>query len=398
MTARESELVFPNVGISQIGVAIPEHYIEVTEIAKLRGIDPEFPTKGLGLLEARIPYETSIEDLIVKAVQQIDYQDVKRFYVGTESDSDMSKPLAVTALNKKLGLTIVPVQSKFACVAGLIALLQASEYSIAHGKPAIAIAADRSIYHEEDSQAEITAGCAAVATRIEMNPELLALDYLHYGQYAEDIDDFRVPWHTAPFPLVDGPLTKPAFIKCLKWAVNDWEKSNPGLGVDIFDYFILHVPFVKMVEWYMAMFYKKFGEEKNLTHFSIEECVRNPERWNEYKKIIDEIRETPEFKEFFAKKVKPGLKYNPYIGNCYTASIFICLIAVLEQIQKGQEIGMAGYGSGAGSIVVRGKVLKSGFKSNLQEQIEQKRKKLTIEQYKEWRERTLKGIRATPQP
>ena len=322
---RESESVLPNVGISQIGVAIPEHYIKVAEIAKLRGLDPNFATKGLGLLEARIPYETSIEDLIVKAVQQIDYQDVKRFYVGTESDSDMSKPLAVTALNKKLGLTVVPVQSKFACLEGVQTLLLACEYSVAHeGKPAIAIAADRSIYHEADPEAEITSGCAAVAMRVEMNPELLALDYQHIGQYAEDIDDFRIPWRTAPFPEVDGPLTKPAFLKCIKWAVADWKKENPGFGpiLDKLDYFVLHVPFAKIVEWHMAMFWhhEKFGEEERLT---IEDCLENPELWDEYKKTIDETRKMPEFREFFAQKVSPGLRYNSYTGNCYTASIFI---------------------------------------------------------------------------
>ena len=122
----------PNVGITEIGVVIPEHYIKVAEIAKLRRLDPGFATTGLGLWEARIPYATSVEDLIAQAVQEIDYKDVKRFYVGTESDPDMSKPLAVTALNRKLGLTVVPVQSKFACLEGAQALLSACEYSVSH--------------------------------------------------------------------------------------------------------------------------------------------------------------------------------------------------------------------------------------------------------------------------
>ncbi|KPJ71172.1 hypothetical protein AMJ50_03025 [Parcubacteria bacterium DG_74_3] len=390
-------MIEPNVGITEMGVVIPEHYIKVAEIAKLRGLDPGFATKGLGLLEARIPYATSLENLIAQAVQEIDYKDVKRFYVGTESDPDMSKPLAVTALNKKLGLTVVPVQSKFACLEGVQALLLACEYSVSHGgKPAIAIAGDRSIYDKTDPQAEITGGCAAIAMRVELNPEILALDYQHIGQYAEDIDDFRIPLWMAPFPAVDGPLTKPAFLKCIKWAVMDWKKANPGFALlDRLDYFIVHVPFSKMVEWHMAMFWRheKYGEEKHLT---IEECAENPALWDDYKKTIDETRKIPEFQEFFTKKVKPGLRYNPHIGNCYTGSIFISLIAVLEKIKKNQELGMAAYGSGAGSLVVMGRAMKSGFQSNLKEQIDQKREELTLEQYEEWRERTLKEIRATP--
>lgn len=374
------------VGISQIGVAIPRHKIRVEKIAKERNIPPEFATKGLGVLEARIPFDTSIEELIAEAVQQINYRDVKRFYLATESDPDMSKPLAIKAINRKLGLQVVPFQGKFACLEGVKALIEACEYSAAHGgKPAIAIAADRSIYRETDPRAEVTAGCAAVAIRVEMNPKWLALDYRHIGQYAEDIDDLKIPVETAPFPEVNGQLTKPAFLKCLKWALQDWKRENPKFGsiIDRIDYFVVHVPFTKMVEWHMAVFWRheKYGEEKHLT---IEDCVKNPDLFDDYKKTIDETRKLPEFQRFFAQKVKPGLRYNPYIGNSLTASIFVSLIAVLEQIQKGQELGMSGYGSGAGSVMVRGEAIKSGFQSNLKEQIEQG-EELSIEEYERWR-------------
>lgn len=390
--------MIPNVGISEIGVAIPEHFIPVTEIAKARGISPGYAIKGLGVLEARIPYDTSLEDLVVEALSQIDLTGVERIYLATESDPDMSKPMALKAINRRLGITIVPVQSKFACLAGLQALILACEYSVAHGgKPAVVIAVDRSIYSESQPEAEITEGCAAVAIRVEMNPKLLALDYLRYGQYAEDIDDFKIPLSSAPFPEVYGDLTKPAFLKCLKWALKDWKTKNPEFGsiIERLDYLIVHVPFKKMVIWYMAMFWRheKYGQKERLT---IEECAENPELWDEYKKIIDQTRGMSEFDDFLKEKVEPGLEYNPQIGNPYTVAIFISLIAVLEQIKEGQEIGMCGYGSGAGAIIIWGKATSSGFKSTLGEQIKQKRKDLTLEQYQEWRERTLREIRPTP--
>lgn len=390
-------MIEPSVGISQIGVAIPKHFIKVEKVAELRGLDPGFATKGLGLLHMGIPYEESLEDLVARAVKQIDYQKIERVCLGTESDSDMSKPFAITALNKKLGLNIVPFQSKLACLGGMQALLAACEYVAAHGKPAIAVAVDRSIYEETDPTAEITSGCAAMAMKIEANPKLLALDYKRTGQYAEDIDDFRIPWANAPFPDVDGPLTKPAFLKCIKWALADWKEKNPDFGPipEKLDYFIAHVPFAKMVEWYMAMFwkYEVLGGKEGV---SIEDCLDSPELWDEYKKIIDETRKMPEFKEFFAQKVSPGLKYNPYTGNCYTASIFISLIAALEQMKQGQELGMAGYGSGAGSLILKGRAtMENPLQSNLQEQIDN-RKELTLEEYQGWRKRTLDHFRATP--
>ncbi len=384
------------VGISQIGIAVPQHFIPAEEIAKERGVPPGYATKGLGVLRARIPYDVSLEELVIRALEQIDCSDVKRVFLATESDPDMSKPIAIKILSK-LGLTIVPVQLKFACLAGLQALILACEYSVAHnGKPAIAIAVDRSIYPEHEPKAEVTQGCAAVAMRVETNPELLALDYLRYGQYAEDIDDFRIPLRTAPFPNVYGDLTKPAFLKCVKCAVADWKTKNPGFGPirDRLDYFIVHTPFSKMVEWYMAMFwrYEKHGEEEHLT---IEDCVIDPKLFKEYKEKIDETRkQDPEFRDFFDKKVKPGLKYNHEIGNAYTSSIFICLIAVLEQIEKGQEIGILGYGSGAGSLAIKGQAMKSRFKTDLSEQIRQQpENELTFEQYQAWREKTLEEIR-----
>ncbi|MFH1643522.1 MAG: hydroxymethylglutaryl-CoA synthase [Patescibacteria group bacterium] len=383
------------VGISQIGVVIPEHFILAEKIARLRGLDSEYPTKGLGVKACRIPYDISLEELVVQALKQIDNSGVEMIFFATESDSNMSKPMAVRVLGE-LGITVVPIQLKFACLAGLQALILACHVVASNGKPAIVIAVDRSIYREDDPKAEVTEGCAAVAMRVEINPELLALDYLHYGQYAQDIDDFSIPHKTAPFPHLgqDGILTTPTFLKCVKLSVEDWKTKNPEFGPikDNLDYFLVHTPFPKMVEWYMAMFwsYEKYGQEEHLT---IEDCVKDPNLFKEYKKKIDETRkQDSEFQDFFEKKVKPGLKYNPRIGNPYTVSIFLCLIAILEQAKEGQKIGLLGYGSGAGSMVVKAKIIKSGFKSNLQEQI-QEGKELTPDEYEDWRERTVRQIR-----
>ena len=199
------------VGISQIGIALPKHFIVVSELAKKRKISLGY-VSGLGVIEARVPYQVSIEDLAAQALLKIDFQGVERFYIGTESDLDASKPLAVKILNQKLGLDSVPFQYKFACLSGLQALISACEYSQAHqGKPAIALSLDRSIYHQENPKAEITQGCTAVALRIERKPKILSLDYQNFGQYAVDIDDFKVPLSSYPFPQVNGELTKPAF-------------------------------------------------------------------------------------------------------------------------------------------------------------------------------------------
>lgn len=383
----------PSIGISQIGIAIPEHFILVEELAKRRKIAPEYATKGLGVFQARIPYRVSIEKLAAGALSKINYQDVQRFYIGTESDADASKPIGIKILNQQLGLTFIPFQYKFACLGGLEALISACEYTISNqGKPAVAVSIDRSIYGEANPEAEITQGCAAVALRVETNPKLLVLDYQNFGQYAADIDDFQVPAFSFPFPIINGNLTKAAYLECQKKALQDWKKNNPGLIkrlkgkslVEFFDFFIMHAPFPKIVEWASAVFWRH-EKQKQKEHLSLSECVKNSTLFKEYKKEIDVIRKLAEFQKFFAEKVKPGLKYNPYIGNSYTCSIFISLIAVLEQARKNQEIGISGYGGGASAVCIKGKtVIKRGFKNDLEKSL-RRGEKLSIKQYEKWR-------------
>jgi len=385
--------MIPKVGISQIGIAVPKHFISIRELAEERKIPSAYVGEGLGLIEARVPYRTSITELAAEALFKINFKDVERFYIGTESDPDASKPLSVRILNYQLGLNSVPFQYKFACLSGVQALISACEYSQANfGKPAVALSVDRSIYSHKDPKAEVTQGCAAVALRVETRPKILTLDYQNLGQYAADIDDFKVPPSSYPFPQVDGELTKPAFLECQKKALEDWKKKNLKFLkskrrelLETFDFFIMHTPFPKIVEWVAALFWRH-EKLKQKDHLTLAECLKKPSLFSGYKKELDEIRKTREFKKFFSQKFDPGLKYNPYVGNSYTSSVFISLAGVLEKAKKDQQIGINGYGGGASSICIKGTVVSNKkFKSDLSSQLK-KGKKLTIKQYLKWRE------------
>lgn len=382
----------PKVGISEITVSIPKWFIEVGKIAEKRQLPLEYVNGGLGLIQARIPYKTSLEDLIIETLEKIDYQNADRFFIATESDYDLAKPkISIKTLNKRLKLTIVPFQIKFACLSGVQAMLLACEYAVAHDKPAIVIIADRSLY--EDYKAEITQGAGAIALKIEKNPKILELDFKQFGQYAKDINDFKVPINTAPFPMVNGPLTKPAFIKCVIRAIDDYKQKNQEFGSMIknTDKIVMHTPFPKMVVWASAALWRYENYNENFFAL-ITECISNPQIFPKFKKLLDEVREIAEFQNFFREKVKPGLRYNPYIGNCYTASIFISLISALENTQANQNICLAGYGGGSGSLVLMGKTIKNNFKSDLIDQIKSG-KELTNQQYQDWRTETVKKIR-----
>ena len=382
-----------SVGISDVGVSIPPFFIGAEKMAEKGQLPLEYVNGGLGLVQARIPYNTSLEELIIKAIKKINYQDVERFFVATESDYDLSKAaIAIKTINKGLKLTVLPFQLKFACLAGIQTLLLASEYVTSQGKPAIVIVADRSIY--KDKKAEVTQGSGAIALRIEKNPKLVSLDFRNYGHYAEDIDDFKIPLSSAPFPKVNGPLTKPAYMKCVIKAFEDYKKKNPQLinPLERIDYILMHTPFPKMVVWTSAALWRlEKNKEKRFIEL-LENSLKNPIHFKQFKKLFDETRGLADFKKFFIQKVKPGLKYNSYIGNCYNASIFISLLGVLEEIKKNQDILFLGYGSGAGSLVLRGKALKDNFRSDLSLQIKNG-KELTVDQYRDWRSNLVNKLR-----
>ncbi|KKM24823.1 hypothetical protein LCGC14_1601280, partial [marine sediment metagenome] len=76
------------VGISEIAVSIPKWFISVEKIAEKSQLPLEYVNGGLGLIQARIPYNTSLEQLIIKALKKINHKDVDRFFIATESDYD----------------------------------------------------------------------------------------------------------------------------------------------------------------------------------------------------------------------------------------------------------------------------------------------------------------------
>ncbi len=153
----------------------------------------------------------------------------------------------------------------------------------------------------------------------------------------------------------------------------------------------MHTPFPKIVVWAVATLWRyENSKEKNILSL-LNKCTNNPKLFKKFKKLIDETRKTKEFKEFFKKKVGPGLRYGSHIGNSYNASIFISLISALEKTKAGQKISIIGYGSGAGSISLMGKVVNKNFHSNLSCQLKAG-KELSITEYKRWRTKEIKEM------
>lgn len=378
------------VGISQMGVAIPRHFILVEELAAARGMDPHRAAKGLGVLEARIPYEISVAELAAEAVRQLDYQDVKRFYFATESDGDAAKPTIAVKIARELGLghNVLLFQGKFACLAGVQALLLACEHVALIGEPAIVAMTDRSVYNDEtDPAAEVTLGCGAIALRIDVEPKI-AIDFQRVGAHIEDIDDFRVPAASFPFPDLNGPLSTVAYDYCVRKAYEDWKAKNYSgeLTKNLLNRFhlIFHVPFPKMVEWAAAALWS--WEQSGREPLDVETYLSDPSRLEQEREALRQVRRSLAFETFYEERVLPYLKYNRRTGNDYTAALFISLIAAAEGALG--PVLFCGYGSGAGSLVGELNVIER-IATDLAEQLNGG-EQISVAQYEEWK----KSLRA----
>lgn len=52
---------------------------------------------------------------------------------------------------------------------------------------------------------------------------------------------------------------------------------------------------------------------------------------------------------YFKEKIEPTMEWNQYVGNCYTASLWMSVAKVLSQLKQGQKLTAFSYGSGYGA-------------------------------------------------
>lgn len=369
-------------GIDEISIASPNHYIDCGELAEFRDVPKGKILKGLGCKKFAVPYNCDIDDLAVQSLQGLNFDGVRKFYFASESFPDLSKPLASRVL-PRLGINEVETRDmRFACVGGAQCLLDAMEHTAFRQEPSIIITSDRAVYKDGGSE-EFTQGAASVAMKITENPSLLELSVDNtVGSYIEDVDDFRVHPDDYPYPRVDGKLSIIAYLHTMKNAYESWVRHNNihSSPLDYFDYFVFHAPFPKMVKKAFSMLYRRV--KTDIEHLSVEDFLENPEKFREDRSSRKKVMEMDGFQKTFKNKVEPAIKYLPKIGNCYTSSVLIGLATMIEHGQTDEKVAIGGYGSGAGAVAFDGEIKTDGFTLN---GLLDGRNKLEIEEYTEWR-------------
>jgi len=299
------------VGIITYGAYIPKYRITVEEIARVWGANANDITNGLGVIEKSVPdYDENTATFAVEAIRSalrrrdINRDEIKAIYVGSESHPYAVKPTSVT-VGEAIGATpvLTAADYEFACKAGTAAI-QTAMGLVSSGmmKYAVAIGADTAQGAPGDAL-EYTAAAGGAAFVIgNDNPIAEITDTC---SFTSDTPDF---WRREgeAYPQHGGRFSgEPGYFKHVESAAK-LMMERQGTKPSDYTYAIFHQPNGKFPQ----------RAAKNLG--------------------------------FTSKQIKPGL-LSPYLGNTYSGAVPLGLAAVLDIAKPGDRIFVTSYGSGAGS-------------------------------------------------
>jgi hydroxymethylglutaryl-CoA synthase len=332
------------VGIDAIAFHGPEHFVDMADLARARGVAPEKFIEGIGQREMAVV--TPCEDTVTmatlagrKALEafDIDPAEIGTLIVGTETGVDHSKPVAVY-VHELLGLpsTCRTFETKHACYGAMAGLTSASDWILAgraRGRKALIIASDIARYGLR-TPGEPTQGAGAVAMVVSDEPRLFRFDADIEGDYTRQVMDFWRPLYSK-YAFADGHYSIECYLDALSAC---WQEAARSAGsrkhefeLSELDACFYHVPFTKM------------ARKAHHRHWEAERS--SPvERDDPLSQAIAES---------YGRRVAPWLSLNAVVGNIYTGSLFLCMIDYLRQArseQEGRAVSLFSYGSGCGAV------------------------------------------------
>lgn len=346
-----------NVGIDKISFFVPPYYLDMTDLAIAREVDPNKFLIGIGQDKMAVtPKTQDIVTLGANAAKEIltaeDLETIDMVIVGTESGIDESKASAAI-LHRLLGIQKFArtFEIKEACFGGTAAL----QYALSHvrlnpTKKVLVICSDIAKYGL-NSGGEPTQGAGAIAMLITANPRILAI---HDDSLAltQDVYDFWRPVGYS-YPVVDGPLSNQTYITFFQTIWQEYLARSQRTLSD-FSALSFHIPYTKM------------GKKALLQ-------VLEAEKEEEQARLLG--------------KYEKSTIYSRQIGNLYTGSLYLGLISLLENepaLKAGDRIGLFSYGSGAVAEFFSGHLVEN-YQQHLRKtthtQLLKERKRLSVAAY-----------------
>ena len=427
-------------GIDNIGIYIPQLYLDASDFAKARGLDPEKLERGLGIKQMAI-VDTNQDPaclaanacLNVMQKTKLSPDEIGRLYVATESSLDESKAMnsdVIGMLEQVYGQGAFEhcggIETKFACVSGSYALYDNTNWiraGEADDKAALVVVSDIAKY-DMGSSGEMTQGAGAVVMLLNDKPRLLEFDPKVTATSIKDEYDFYRPFGKET-PIVHGQYSNLLYMIQIRKALDAYKKKvvttglikiEPGETIlDHMDYINMHLPYSNMGkkalaymvrhEWRQLPRWKRILQEIGMEEpvpkdprGTIESVLGDAEYMAKDHEFTKLFSKTPEFQEIYESKLSSSLIASTMIGNLYTASLYLGFRSSLEfEYQKGinlegKRVGFGSYGSGASAMVFSG-VIQPEYEQvvknmNLEVEIGE-RKRLTWDEYENLHENKL---------
>lgn len=293
------------------GFYVPKYRIKTEEIASIWGKNPEDVKRSLMIKEKAVAGID--EDSLTMAFESassalstvpVDRSKIKVVLFGSETHPYAVNP-ASTILAEFLGIekNYLAYDTEFACKAATGAIISAqalirsgySDYALITGS-------DKGMGKAHDTL-EYTAASASVS--LLLGKENLILEILDFESFSSDTPDF---WRREGirYPSHGGRFTgKPSYFYHIEESSKSLFKKT-GLSPKDFSFAVFHMPNGK----FPVQVARSLG--------------------------------------FSPDQIKDSLTVD-YLGNSYTASALMGLMAVLEKAKAGDLIFLCSYGSGAGS-------------------------------------------------
>ncbi len=427
-------------GIDDIAIYIPRLYMDASDFAEARGVDPVKLQKGLGIsqmamVDANQDPACLAANACLKVMQRnnLSPDDIGRLYVSTESSFDESKAMnsyVVGMLEQIYGPDTFEhcggVETKFACVSGSYALYDNTNWIRAgesEGKYALVVVSDIAKY-DLGSSGEMTQGAGALVLLLNDQPRLLSFDPRVTATSIKDEYDFYRPFGKET-PIVHGQYSNLLYMIQVRKALEAYKKKALSTGLiklepdgtilDHMDYINMHLPYSNMGKKALAYLvrheWRQLPRWKNILQHvgvpepvpkdprgTIESILADGEFMTKDQKFTRLLTKTPEFQEIYESKLASSLVASSMIGNLYTASLYLGFRSSLEFEYKkgidleGKRVGFGSYGSGSSAMVFSG-TIQPGYKEivrnmNLETEIGQ-RTRLTLVEYEKLHENML---------
>lgn len=347
-----------NVGIDALAVYTSRYALDLATLAEARGIDPDKYYVGLGQHKMSVPppgedIVTMAASAAAKALEGVDLASIEMLLFATESAFDQSKAsgLYVHAL---LGLPARcrTVELKQACYSGTAAIQLALPFIRENpDKKVLVIASDIARYGL-GTTGESSQGCGAIAMVLSADPRIAVFEK-HSGLVAESVMDFWRPNYLDE-ALVEGKYSSRLYLTMLDKTWKEYCELTARSYED-HAYFCYHAAVPRLVEKAHQSLMKWSGQQ-----------------------IAEDV---------WMRDINYSLDYGRLIGNSYTASLYVGLASLLDNVDDdlaGKRIGFYSYGSGCVAEYFSA-VVQSGYREQLKtdyhQHLLQSRKMLSYEEY-----------------